>query len=599
MPAAETTRRLTAILSADAVGYSRLMAADETATVASIVEHRSTIDKLAGEHGGRVIDSPGDNVLAEFPSARNATLCAVEIQRKIAVENEDHPSERKMHFRIGLHLGDVIARDGRIYGEGVNVAARLESIAQPGGICLSEDVYRQIRNVVDLCFSAPEQRELKNIPGSVTAYHILGLPVSGEIPGSDRSDPSVLFRPAVAVLPFENLGGEAEQEYFADGITEDVITSLSSWRSFPVIARNSTFAYKGKVADVREVGRELGARYVVEGSVRRAGNRVRVSAQLIDTGLGHQLWADRYDRDIRDAFEVENEIATSIAANVEPELSRAEEHRVLRRDKRDANAWDLGLRALWHLRRFGSGDFEKALALLDRARDLDPRSSFLVSLRGLSLFNRALLGWTEDPPKAFREVFDEAVQAVELDDRDWLAHALLGIASLWTHRDYARAIAEEEKAIALNPSAAISYQFLGCVLEFSGKPEEAIACFDAVLRLDPRYQGRSAILADLALSHLLVERFEVAADFAERAIREEPRNVRARQRFVVSLAQGARVDAARDALRELLEMQPDFSLTYIDATYPFKVAADRDLFLAGLTTAGWDGADPAPPDSNL
>jgi adenylate cyclase len=587
MPAQGPTRRLAAILSADAVGFTRLMAADEAATVQMIVNRRGAIEALVNGHGGRIVDSPGDNVLAEFPSARDATLCAVEIQRELAVRNEREPPDRRMAFRIGLHLGDVIVEGGRIYGEGVNVAARLEGIASPGGICASEDLYRQVRNSVDLPFSAVEKVALKNMPDPVSAYHIQGLPGSDAGGPTGTTDGNVLARPAVAVLPFENVGGEPDQEYFADGITEDVITSLSSWRCFPVIARNSTFAFKGKTIDVRQLGHELGARYVVEGSVRKSGSRVRVSAQLIDATLGHQLWADRYDRNLSDAFEVQNEISLSIVASVEPELSRAEEHRAFRAEHRDGNAWDLGLRALWHLRRFGAGDFETARELLDQARIVDPQSSYLASLTGLCQFNKALLGWTADPPNAFREVYEAATRAVELDDRDWLAHALLGIALLWTHRDYDRAIEEEEKAIGLNPSASISYQFLGCVLEFSGRAEEAIPRFEAVLRLDPRFQGRSAVLADLSLSHLLCRNRELAVDFAERAVREGDHNVRARQRLVVSLAHGGRVVAARGALRELLDSQPDFSLKYVDATYPFRDSADREFFLEGLRAAGW------------
>lgn len=390
----------------------------------------------------------------------------------------------------------------------------------------------------------------------------------------------------MAVLPFTNMSGGPEQEYFSDGITEDITTALSYCRLFPVIARNSTFVYKDKATDVTKVAKELSARYVLEGSVRKAGNRVRVTAQLVDGTSGHHIWAERYDRDLGDVFDLQDDITQRIVTSIEPQLNWAEQERAIRMKCENLDAWDCSLRALWHIYKSTREDYIEAHRLLLKAIEMDPKSSYPQSVRALCHFNEALLGWSDDPSSAFIATLQAAKQAVALDDRDWLAHALLGIAVLWTHRQYDRGIEEQERAIALNPSAAASYQFLGCVLGFAGRPQEAIPKLKAAIRLNPHHQSMSIILADLALCHLLLQDFEEAVVFAKRAVREQPENVRSHQRLSSCLGHVGRKKEAGIALGELLRLQPDFSLDYIDTTYPFRDSKDRAFFIEGLNKAG-------------
>jgi len=483
-------------------------------------------------------------------------------------------------LRIGVNLGDIMVEGSDLYGDGVNVAARLQQMAAPGGIFVAGSTYDQVKNKTKLGFDDLGEHKLKNIVEPVRIYRVAGTPHVA------TATTDIALKPAIAVLPFSNISGDAEQEYFADGVTEDIITALAGWRWFPVIAGNSTFAYKGKAQDVAQVGRDLGARYVVEGSVRRAGERVRITAQLIESSAGHHLWAKRYDRDLSDIFALQDEITREIVASIEPQLNRAEQARALRRTPDRLDAWDLSLKALWHIRRANRKDYDEAHALLERALALDPTSSHAHSILALWQFVVALLGWTKDPPNALLATLRTAQEAVALDDGDWLAHALLGIALLWTRRDYDRAVAEEERALALNPSAALSYQFLGCVLVFADRPREAIQPLQMVLQLDPRYQSASLILADLALSHLLLGEYDTAAALGERAVAEQANNVRAWQRLAAARGHLGHADAARAAFDRVLQLQPEFSLAYVDATYPFRNPKHRELFVAGLRKAG-------------
>ena len=349
-----TERKLAAVLSADVVGYSRLMAEDEAATIRTLTDYREEISVLVRQHRGRVVDAPGDNLLAEFPSALDAVSCATEIQRVVAARNVALPAERRMQFRVGVHLGDVAIEGDRIYGEGVNIAARLEGLAEPDGICISGTVHEQVRNRLDLAYEDLGEKSVKNIrePLRVYGIRLLSEPTAPPeaLSGMDElTVPGFSGRPAIAVLPLENMSGDPEQEYFADGIAEDLITRLSVWREFPVIARNSSFTYKGKAVDVKQVSQELGVRYVVEGSVRKAGERVRVSAQLIDATTGAHVWAERYDRELQDIFAVQDEITQGIVASMSRELSRFEMERVLRHEPKSLDVYDCLQRGRWQL----------------------------------------------------------------------------------------------------------------------------------------------------------------------------------------------------------------------------------------------------------
>jgi TolB-like protein/DNA-binding SARP family transcriptional activator len=416
-------------------------------------------------------------------------------------------------------------------------------------------------------------------------------------PRSGSNADGLWARPAVAVFPFENLSEDPGQAYLADGITEDIITALSCWRRFPVIARNSTASCKAKLGNAARAAQELGARYFLQGSMRRAGDTFRIAVQLVDSNSGTQLWAQRYDRDCGDFFAVQDEITTSIVQSIEPQLSRAELHRALRKHPDNLDSWDYTQRALArlygafsHLHEYAGADSAEARNLLHKAIELDPSSSYAHTLLALSHFHDALAGWTKNPPRVLAATLHAARRAVELDEDDWLAHALLGIGLLWVSRQYDRAQHEVERAIALNPSAVIAHQFSGCVAVFAGRPQEAQEHLETVLQLDPRYQSRSLILADLSLARLLLGDLDGAVADAKEAVRHEPGSVRAYHRLVAALGHKGPKAEAQDALRKLLQLQPDLSDTYMRSTYPFRFPQHMAIFAEGFQRAGWNCA---------
>ena len=413
---------------------------------------------------------------------------------------------------------------------------------------------------------------------------------------SDFDLDALWSQPAIAVFPFEDLSETPDRAHFVDGITQDISTALSCWRRYPVIARNSTSLIKKKHGDTVAAARELGARYFLQGSVRRAGSTIRICVQLVDASSQTQIWARRYDRDVGNMFAMQDEIAVCIAQSIEPQLTRRELHRALRKHPQNLDSWDYTQRALSclhgalsHLHAFAGADAAEARGLLHKAIELDPASSYAHSLLALSHFHDALADWTKDPPRALTATLLAARRAVELDDDDWLSHALLGIAILWTSRNYDRALEEVQYAIALNPSAVIAYQFLGCVAVFAGRPTQAASALETILHLDPQYQSRSLILADLSLSHLLLGDVDRAVANAADAVHRDPENVRAYQRLVAALGHTARGAEARAALETLSHLQPNFSEAYVRATYPFRFAEHLELFNEGLRGAGWKG----------
>lgn len=579
-------RRLTAILSADVVGYSRLMGRDETGTLSALkASRKEVIEPKARHYQGRTNKLMGDGALMEFASVVDAVRFAVEVQSAMSERNAEVPAERRILFRIGINIGDVMVEDDDIYGDGVNVAARLEGLAEPGGICISQQAYDQVEGKLDLGFEDLGAQRFKNIARPVHAYRIrLGGTSGGSVyPGQSSVLPD---RPVIAVLPFRNMAGDAEQDYFADGLTEDIITALAAWRWFPVIARYSSFAFRNTERPLSAVAGELGARYVVEGSVRRAGERVRVTAQLVDATTGHQLWAQRYDRDIRDMFTLQDEITESVVISIEPELGQAERTRAMRKPPGNLDAWDLVMQAQACAFEFSKDGNVTAFGLLRRALALEPDLPYALSMLSLCYYKDAILGFSSDRNGSLAEARKAAERAVEIDDRDWLAHAVLGITLVWTERSFERALEHEERATALNPSATWARAFLSCVLEFGGAPDKAIPELEAALRLDPHSPFATFINADLAIAHFVLGRFDDAIGYARHAIDISPANVRARQRLAASLAQAGRIDEAREAFRELLRRQPDLSVAYIDETYPFRRAEDRELFVEGLRKAG-------------
>ena len=584
-------RRLAAIMATDVVGYSRLMSEDEVGTLARLKAVREKIlDPAVAARGGRLFKTMGDGTLVEFASVVDALECAAAIQRAMTVRDAESPDARPLQLRIGVTLGDVIVErdpDGAedIFGDGVNIAARLQEIAEPGGIVVSHTVINHVRNKVTLEFVARGEQYLKNIEEKVAVFDVR---LDRDLPPSARTR-HVLVRPAVAIMPFRNMSGDPGQEYFADGITEDLITALSAWRWFPVIARNSTFAYKARTVDVAAIGKALGARYIVEGSVQRAGDHVRIGAQLVDAETAMHLWAQSYDRRLGDVFDLQDEITRAIVGAIEPQLTRAEQQRASRKRPDNLDSWDLCLQALAHIRKGNSTALMHAGTLLDRAVMMDPTSSYARSLQALTRFQGALAGWSADPVHSLASTREAAEAAVTLDDCDWLGHALLGIATLWNRRDYAKATAEEEMAVSLNPSAAIAYHFFGCVLTFDGWPAEAIPRLEAVLKLDPRFPFLAVTLADIGLAHLMLGDYAEAIRFCERSIAENEGHVRAWQRLAAALGHAGRPEEAAAAFAQLLKLQPDFNAGYVVATYPFRLPAHFEGFREGLRKAGWSG----------
>jgi adenylate cyclase len=473
-------RRLAAILAADVAGYSRLMGADEEGTLKTLTLYRGVITNLIDEHQGRVVGIVGDSVLAEFSSAVQAVRSAVAIQRALNRRNADLDQTRRMQFRIGINIGDVMVQGTDLLGDGVNVAARLEQLAEPGGILISGTVWEQIEGKIEFPCSYVGEQIAKNIARPVRTYRVDWE--QPDMQGGSISDPpeapSMPNKPSIVVLPFTNMGNDAEQEYFADGITEDIITALSKSRWLFVIARNTSFVYKGKPVDIKKIGREMGVRYVLEGSVRKAGNRMRITAQLIEVVSGTHLWAERYDRDIADAFAVQDEITESVVGAIEPELLQVERQRAARKSPENMDAWDHYLRGMWRFYQFSLDDQARAERLMRRAIDLD--SSLSLGHMGLArvLTAKILFGWSANLEADLQGAYTAARRAVELDDKDPYGHYILAWDCLFM-RKHEDALAEAQKAIDLAPNFALAFFVLGVVRVFFGRFEEAHDAFPA------------------------------------------------------------------------------------------------------------------------
>jgi len=523
-------------------------------------------------------------LLVEFSSVVDALRCATDVQAGMVERNTSVPNDRRIDFRIGINMGDIVVEDGDIFGEGVNVAARLEALAEPGGVCVSARVQEDAAGKLDLAFEDMGEQALKNIVRPVRAYKIAtGLGSSKEQEATALPLPD---KPSIAVLPFTNMSGDVEQEYFADGVTEDIITMLAGWRAFPVIARNSTFTYKGKAIDIKTVGRELGARYVLEGSVRKSGGRVRVTAQLIDADTGHHLSAERYDRDLADLFDVQDEIVTAIVGTIEPELLKFERDRVAAQPQHNTNVYELYQRGLWHHYRHSKLDNIEAQTFFRRALAIDAQYPQATAALAIAVCNAAYLSWAEDVEGSYAEAYELALRAVALDARYPNAHFSLGLVCMWTRRSD-RAIAEFQEAIKLNPSFSAAYVVLGQIYLYSGRPEAAIAHAERGICLSPYDPRLFMWLPALAGAHYRLEHYAEAVETGLRSWTLN-RNWTAGLRYAVAgLAQLGRSEEAKAALADLRRLDPSLSFIQGNLQRLYKDPAAIDHILEGLRKAGW------------
>jgi len=580
-------RKLAAILYADVVGYSRLMGADESGTLVRLKAHRKElIDPTIASHRGRMVKLMGDGALIEFASVVDALACAVDVQRGMVERNKEEPQEQRIEFRIGINLGDVMIEGDDIYGDGVNVAARLEGLAQPGGICISESVRTAVGNKLSFDYESMGEQQVKNIAEPVRAYRVLSDSTaksddrSGKAPALEPSD-----KPSIAVLPFTNMSGDPEQEYFSDGITEDIITALSRFNWFFVISRNTSFTYRGVAVDAKRVARELGVRYVLEGSVRKAGNRVRITAQLIDAGADHHVWAERYDRDLDDIFAVQDEITQRIIGSVAPGILSAEMQRAHHKDVETLDAWDRIMRAHWHLARFTIEDNASARRLLAEAAQIEAGSA--LALGDLAMIHAwdAVWGWGISRDQSLAAAAEAARRAVAIDENNAWGHIALGLVDLFSQRND-ESVRRLERAIDLSPNDPNAHAYLGLTHALSGNYDVAVAELDEATRLSPRDPFLAVWCMARGVGAFAAERYEEAVDWAKKSIEENPRFAGAYRVLTAACGQLGRIDEAKVALDELLRQMPGLTVQATRQQVPLKRPGDLGRYLDGLRKAG-------------
>jgi adenylate cyclase len=582
-------RRLAAIFAVDIAGYSRLMGANEEGTLRQLKEHRKElIDPKITEHRGRIVKTSGDGMLVEFVSVVDAVRCAVDVQRGMIERNAKLPVESRIQFRVGINVGDIISDDNDIYGDGVNVAARLEALAEPGGICVSRNVHDQVRDKLSFSFEDIGEQVFKNIARSIGVHRVslaenAPLTVLKSTAAAQKPELASSDRPSLAVLPFANMSGDPEQEYFADGISEDIITGLSKLRWFFVIARNSSFAYKGKTADVKRAARELGVRYVLEGSVRKSGNRVRITAQLIDAATGNHIWADHYDGNLTDIFALQDEITEKVVAAIEPRLLEAEGIRSQNRSPEDLGAWDMVIQANSLFWRLTKAETETAIETLRRAVQRYPEYAPARSMLAFVLLISGYLGWGLMDPQ-LKEAATLAGRAAELDDSDPWAHLALGFVAFVRRRTNV-ATAEFRRALALNPNFAAAHGYLGWTLAFDGQADQAITHLEEAIRLSPHDPQNAIFNTGLAVAHYLEGRYTDAVEYSRKTLQQRSAFTAGHRIYCASLAQDGQIDEAREALARLKEMHPDLSIAWIERHVPY-TPGPMAKFLEGMRKAG-------------
>lgn len=594
-------RKLAAILSADVKGYSRLMGEDEVATIRTLTEYRAVMAAFIQQYRGRVVDAPGDNLLAEFASIVDAVQCAVKIQTALGAKNADLPVSRRMEFRIGINVGDVVVEGERIYGDGVNIAARLEGLAEPGGICISGIVHDQVENKVNFLHLAYEylgEQPVKNIAKPVPAYRVrieseaapstVGQPVLRQAQherlanrdpitpspsttlrtGPSKGDRTLSLpdKPSIAVLPFANLSGDPEQEYFSSGITEDLITDLSKLSGLFVISRNSVFLYKDKAVKPEQVSQELGVRYVLEGSVRKAGSRVRITAQLVDATSGYHLWAERYDRELQDIFAVQDEVTRKIVTAVEVKLTEGEQERLGRAPTKNLDAYEYFLRGRESYFQRTQEANTQARRMFERAIELDPQFAAAYAWLGRTHLIEWTFQWSDDP-QTLERASALAQRAAQLDDLLPGAHQTLGYVYM-AKNQFDQAIAEAERAVALDPNNADACVTLGEILSCAGRPQEAVGLVEKALRLDPHYPA--SYLFALGQAYYMTGRHEEAMTLFKRLLTRNPNNLHAHFFLAITYGEMGRAEEARAELAACVAIDPTYSLERARDRIPYR-----------------------------
>ena len=584
----DVTRKLVAVFAADVEGYSRLMGADEVGTLRGLTERRAILDRIIGEHRGRIANTAGDSVLAEFGSAVDAVQCAVEAQSALAEANSCLPSDRRINFRMGVHIGDVMVRAGDLFGDGVNIAARLQTLANPGGVCISGGTHDQVRKVLPMTFVDLGVQQVKNIQEPVRAYHVGATTTETREVASARvieteSPPPLPDKPSIAVLPFQNMSGDPEQEYFADGMVEEIITALSRFKWLFVIARNSSFTFKGKAVDVKEVGRRLGVRYVLEGSVRKASGKVRIAGQLIDAITGAHIWADRFERDLTDIFALQDEVTVAVVSAIEPKLLQTEIAMAVRRRPENLTAYDFYLRAMQQYYLTSREGLAEAIRLAHRALELDPRFGLVAALAGASHTRNVVEGYAFDPQFDRREAVRLFRLALSVDDVDPDTLAFASVTSAFMVGDSESEIELADRAVALNPNSFFAWGARGWVYRIAGLPEEAARSFERAVRMSPVDPLLHIQFVGLGMALIELGRFDEAIVAGKKAQRQSPSYSGAHRCLASSFAHLGLNAQAREAAARVLEVDPDFT---ISAWIARGGQTNSKLLIEGLRKAG-------------
>ncbi|MBR0799582.1 adenylate/guanylate cyclase domain-containing protein [Bradyrhizobium jicamae] len=589
----DEARKLAAILVADVVGFSRLAGADEDRTLARLRALRSDlIDPTIAIHKGRVVKRTGDGAIVEFRSVVDAVRCAIEVQNSMIERNTGLPQERRIEFRIGVHLGDVVEEsDGDLMGDGVNIAARLEGIAQPGAICLSEDAYRQVKSRLDVAISDLGETRLKNIADPIRVYSLLfgsAIAKATTLAGPASSTAlnlSLPDKPSIAVLPFQNMSGDPEQEYFADGIVEDIITALSRFRQLFVIARNSSFVYKGRAVDVKQVSRDLGVRYVLEGSVRKAADRIRITAQLIDTSTGAHLWAERFDGGLQDIFDLQDQVAARVVGEIAPKLEQAEIERAKRKPTESLDAYDYFLRGMASVNQWTRVANDEALRLFYKAVELDPEFGSAYGMAAWCYIWRKLNGWVINRAQETAEGARLARRAVEVGKDDPVALSRGGHALAWFVRDLDSGAAFIDRALALNPNLAAAWNLSGWVRAYRGELDLSIEHHARAMRLSPLDPILYNMHVGTAFAHFQAGRYVDATAWANSALHEQPNYPAANRILAASNALSGHMIEAQQAMAHLRELDPALRISNLTEVLPLR-AEDLAKLAEGLRRAG-------------